>query len=452
MTDKYQELVTGGPLTGLAKAAGLPQPPYLRRHKPGDPILNNDKVLVAGEGADADAIASQLSDWGLQIRRGEAADDKVGAIVIVLTEVARPKDLQTPVLAAAKHLRKLDKGGRIVSISRAKSARHNATPTEIAENAVAGGVEGLIRSLGHEVRGGSTANGVLVAPDVAVTAPSVLSSLRFFLSGRSAFIDGQFLRVTSNNGEIPADWEKPLAGKVAAVTGAARGIGAAIARQLKADGAEVIVIDVPQAGEALAKVANELGGLALQQDITADDAGKSIADAAMARFGQLDIVIHNAGITRDKMFANMDEAKWGSVIAVNIEAQLKMTEQLLAHEAFEKSPRIATMASTSGIAGNRGQTNYATSKAGVIAMVEAYAEEFAKRGGSINAVAPGFIETDMTAAIPFVNRQVARRVNSLQQGGRPEDVAQAISFLVSDRALGVNGHVLRVCGQNIVGA
>ncbi|MBW9127425.1 SDR family NAD(P)-dependent oxidoreductase, partial [Agrobacterium pusense] len=133
----------------------------------------------------------------------------------------------------------------------------------------------------------------------------------------------------------------------------------------------------------------------------------------------LDIVVHNAGITRDKMLANMDEAKWGSVIAVNIEAQLTMNEQLLKHEAFQKSPRIASMASTSGIAGNRGQTNYATSKAGVIAMVEATADRIASMGGNINAVAPGFIETDMTAAIPFVNRQVARRVNSLQQGGQP---------------------------------
>lgn len=452
MTDKYQDLVNGGPLTGIAKSLGLPQPPYLRRHKPGDPILKNDKVLVTGKGADADAIAQQLQDWGLQVRRDEAADDKIGAIVIVVTEAKRPAELQGPVLAAAKHLRKLQGGGRVVAISRAKSADHGDSVEAIAENSVAGGVEGLIRSLGHEVRGGSTANGILVHNGVSVTAPSVISSLHFFLSGRSAFIDGQFLRVTSDAGELPADWEKPLAGKVAAVTGSARGIGAAIARQLKQDGAEVIVIDVPQAGDALAKVANELGGLALQQDITADDAGTKIAEAAEKRYGRLDIVIHNAGITRDKLLANMDAAKWGSVIAVNIESQLKMNKQLLEHKAFGESPRIATLASTSGIAGNRGQTNYAVSKAGVIAMVEAYAKEFASRGGNINAVAPGFIETEMTAAIPFVNRQVARRVNSLQQGGRPEDVAQAIAFLVSDRGLGVNGHVLRVCGQNIVGA
>ncbi|APT91307.1 3-ketoacyl-ACP reductase [Corynebacterium sphenisci DSM 44792] len=448
MADKYQELVNGGPLTGVAKTLGLPQPPYLRRHKPGAGLLGaNDRVLVTGSGPDADAIAEQLAAWELNVRRDSAADKKVGAIVVVLTEAARPTDLQGPVLAAAKHLRKLDKGGRVVFVSRAKSG----DIADAALNAVRSGVEGIVRSLGHEVRGGATANGVLIADGVDVTAPSAVASLRFLLSGRSAFIDGQFLTVGSAAGELPEDWDRPLAGKVAAITGSARGIGAAIARQMSSLGAKVIVIDVPAAGEALATVANEVDGLALQQDITAADAGTVIADAAVQRYGRLDIVVHNAGITRDKMLANMDEAKWGAVIAVNIESQLRMNEQLLAHPAFAESPRIAALASTSGIAGNRGQTNYAAAKAGVIGMVESLAATFAERGGNINAVAPGFIETEMTAAVPFVNRQVARRVNSLQQGGLPLDVANAIAFLVSDQALGVNGEVLRVCGQNIVG-
>jgi len=447
MADKYQELVSGGPLTGVAKSLGLPQPPHLRRHKTGGPLLGNDTVLVTGTGADADAIAAQLGEWDLNVRRDEAGDDKVGAIVVVVTESERPTDLQAPVLAAAKHLRKLDKGGRLVVISRAQD--ENLDP---ALNATRAGVEGLVRSMGHEVRGGSTANGILVHDGVAATAPSVIASLNFFLSGRSAFVDGQFLRVTSEQGSLPEDWDKPLAGKVAAVTGAARGIGAAIARLMSENGAEIIAIDVPAAGESLAKVANEIGGLALQLDITAEDAGKQIADTAAKRYGKLDIVVHNAGITRDKMLANMDEAKWASVIAVNLDAQLRMNEQLLAHEAFQNSPRIVTMSSTSGIAGNRGQTNYATTKAGVIGMVTATAERMAGLGGNINAIAPGFIETEMTAAIPFATRQVARRLNSLQQGGRPEDVAQAIIFMVSDGGLGVNGHVMRVCGQNMVGA
>jgi 3-oxoacyl-[acyl-carrier protein] reductase len=163
-------------------------------------------------------------------------------------------------------------------------------------------------------------------------------------------------------------------------------------------------------------------------------------------------MIHNAGITRDKLLANMDAGRWNSVIAVNIAAQLRINEALLASEHFGDAPRIVSVASTSGIAGNRGQTNYAASKAGVIGMVRATTALIGVRGGSINAVAPGFIETEMTARIPFATREVARRLNSLQQGGQPGDVAEAIAFLASDAAGGISGEVLRVCGQNLVGA
>ena len=162
--------------------------------------------------------------------------------------------------------------------------------------------------------------------------------------------------------------------------------------------------------------------------------------------------MHNAGITRDKTLANMDESKWGSVLAVNLASQLAMNRQLLDSGVLGSTPHVVSLASTSGIAGNRGQTNYAASKAGIIGMVSAMAQEFQKAGGTINAVAPGFIETDMTKAMPTVTREVARRLNSLQQGGRPEDVAQAVGFLVSDAAGCINGQTLRVCGQSMVGA
>ena len=211
-------------------------------------------------------------------------------------------------------------------------------------------------------------------------------------------------------------------------------------------------MDVPQAGEALAKVANEVRGTALQLDVTKPDAAAKILEHAKQRYGQLDIVVHNAGITRDKLLANMDAARWKSVIAVNIESQLAMNTVFLDSPVFAKNGRIVSLASTSGIAGNRGQTNYATSKAGVIGMVAATAPEIAERGGSINAVAPGFIETDMTAKIPFLTREVARRLSSLQQGGLPVDVAETIGFLANNMAGGINGTTLRVCGQNLVGA
>ena len=211
-------------------------------------------------------------------------------------------------------------------------------------------------------------------------------------------------------------------------------------------------MDVPAAGEPLAALANEIHAVALQLDVTDEHAGERILGLARERFGHLDVVVHNAGITRDKLLANMDESRWASVLAVNLESQLRMNDQLLAGEGLGEAPRIVCLASTSGVAGNRGQTNYAASKAGVIGMVAATAPLLARRGGSINAVAPGFIETEMTARIPAARRQVARRLNSLQQGGLPEDVAQAVLFLASDAAGGVNGQTLRVCGQNLVGA
>ena len=280
----------------------------------------------------------------------------------------------------------------------------------------------------------------------------MLAALRFFVSARSAFVDGQLLTVSSTAGTVPASWDRPLDGRVAVVTGAARGIGAAIARTLARDGARVVAVDVPAAGESLAAVANEIRGTALQLDITTADAGARIIDHAVSRHGGLDIVVHNAGITRDRLLANMSPAQWESVLAVNIAAQLAINDELLASPAFTHEPRIVSLASTSGIAGNRGQTNYAASKGGVIGMVRATGPLLAGAGGTANAVAPGFIETEMTSRIPFATREVARRLNSLQQAGQPVDVAEAIAFLASPAAGGINGAVVRVCGQNLVGA
>ena len=446
MTDKYTEFVSRAPGRDIARKLGLPQPVVLRRHKPGQPLITGP-VLVQGTGKGADELASTLLSWDLDVRRHAVPKEKLGAIIVVLDELARPEDLAKPVLTAATSLRDLAPNSRVITVSR--SAAQAADPAVAAARQ---GVDGLLRSLAKELRAGATANGILLAGAASTTSPSTLGALRFFLSGRSAFVDGQFLTVSSAEGSLPADPEKPLAGKVAVVTGAARGIGAAIARTLHRDGAMVVVVDVPAAGDHLATVANEVHGTALQLDISREDAGQRIIDHAVERHGRLDIVIHNAGITRDKLLANMDQGRWGSVIAVNIAAQLRINEALLASEHFRNSPRIVSVASTSGIAGNRGQTNYAASKGGVMGMVRATAPLIGTHGGSINAVAPGFIETEMTAKIPFATREIARRLNSLQQGGRPGDVAEAIAFLASDAAGGISGDVLRVCGQNLVGA
>ncbi|TQS91545.1 3-oxoacyl-ACP reductase [Arthrobacter sp. TS-15] len=450
MTDKYTQLVSQGLGKDVAKKLGLPQPVVLRRHEPGAPLVTGP-VLVSGDSAGADDLATTMLGWGLDVRRNALPKEKLGAIILVLDAVQHPEDLGKPVLTAAASLRDLSPNGRVITISRTSQSARNP-----ASAAARQGIDGMLRSLAKELRAGATANGILLDEHLdehlATTSPSALGALRFFLSGRSAYVDGQFITVSSTSGSLPNDAYKPLAGKVAVVTGAARGIGAAIARTLHRDGAKVVAVDIPAAGDHLAAVANEVRGTALQLDISRDDAGHRIIEHAVERHGRLDIVVHNAGITRDRLLANMDEGRWQSVIAVNIAAQLRINEALLASEHFKESPRIVSVASTSGIAGNRGQTNYGASKGGVIGMVRSTAALMEPFGGTINAVAPGFIETEMTAKMPFAIREAARRLNSLKQGGQPQDVAEAIAFLASDAAGGISGEVLRVCGQQLVGA
>lgn len=449
MTDKYLDLVSSGVPKKVAKRLGLPRPSVLRRHRPGAPLVPGPVLVVndAASEADADALAEQLLGWELDVRRHAGNEDRFGAVVVVLTGVGAPADLGAPMLQVGGVLRRLAPGGRVITVSRPADGASSASVAAARQ-----GIDGMLRSLAKELLGGSTGNGIVLADGVGPTAPSALGALRFLLSGKSAFVDGQLLRIDSDGGTLPEDWDRPLVGTVAVVTGAARGIGAAIARTLHRDGATLVVVDVPAAGDALAAVANEVHGTALQLDVTADDAAARIVEHVKARHGRLDIVIHNAGILRDKLLVNMKPERWDSVLAVNVTAPVRITEELLASDVLGATPRLVCLASTSGIAGNRGQTNYGASKAGVIGLVRAEAAELARRGGTINAVAPGFIETDMTSRIPFALREMARRLNSLQQGGQPIDVAEAIAFLASPQAGGVNGQVLRVCGQNMVGA
>ena len=451
MRDSYTEFANTGLGRKLTSSLGLPQPAKLRRYRPDAPLIDGP-VVVVGEGEASDRIAEVMLGWGLDVRRHLAPREKAAAVVAAFDAVSSPEQLSADVLALGGLLKQLKPSARVITVFR--------DPQEAEDPAVRAarkGVEGMTRSLAHEMRAGGTANGVVLQNELDAAAPGFAGALRFLLSGRSAFVSGQFITVGSVNGALPQDWSEPLQGQVAVVTGAARGIGAAIAKTLRRDGAEVIAVDIPAAGEQLAAVANEISGTALQLDITAEDAGERILTHAEQHYGRLDIVVHNAGITRDKLLANMDASRWDSVIAVNIESQLRMNRTFLSSELFSRAeatvgPRIVSLASTSGIAGNRGQTNYAASKSGVIGMVSATSAQLQARHGTINAVAPGFIETEMTAKIPLVTREVARRLNSLNQGGRPEDVAETIAFLASPAAGGTSGLTLRVCGQNLVGA
>ena len=216
------------------------------------------------------------------------------------------------------------------------------------------------------------------------------------------------------------------------------------------DGATVVGLDIPPAMEDLRQVATEIGGAEpLGLDITAEDAPEQIA-AALS--DGVDVVVHNAGVTKDRTIAKMPEERWTQLMEINLSSEERINDTLLDAKLLRPNGRIVGVSSMAGIAGNNGQTNYAASKAGVIGMVESMAPELAKRKATINAVAPGFIETKMTAAMPIGPREAGRRLSSLSQGGLPVDVAETIAWLASPASTGVNGNVVRVCGQSLLGA
>ena len=337
--------------------------------------------------------------------------------------------------------RQISSSGRVIVIGTTPETAKTVKQA-IAQRAL----EGFVKSVGKEFKKGITAQVVYV--DQGAEA-NLESTLRFLISPRSAYVSGQVIRISKAE-TVKLDWAKPLAGKTALVTGASRGIGEAIAQVLARDGAHVICLDVPQQQADLERVAGSIGGSVLAIDITAADAGEKIKTAA-AKQGGLDVIVHNAGITRDKTLANMKPELWDLVININLSAIERVNDYLLSNDGLNANGRIVCVSSISGIAGNLGQTNYAVSKAGVIGLVKFTAPTL-KNGITINAVAPGFIETQMTAAIPFAIREAGRRMNSMNQGGLPVDVAEAIAWYASTGSTGVTGNVVRVCGQSLLGA
>jgi len=445
MSDRYAKFASSGPGRMVVRRLGLPNPAPLRRHRPGDPVIDGLVLLGAAPGGRlAEPVSKLLSAIGADVRTSATEGERPAALVFDASGIADSTQLRELHSFFNPVLRSLAACGRVLVLGIAP--QDCAQPRQATAQRA---LEGFVRSVGKELRGGSTASLVYVAPGVEDT---VESTLRFLLSPKSAYVAGQVIRVGAGMVEAPADWEHPLAGKVALVTGASRGIGEAIAEVLARDGAHVVCLDVPAQGSSLVAVANRLGGSALQLDITASDAPGKIATHLRERHGGVDVVVHNAGVTRDKKLANMKPQAWELVLEVNLSAQERIDDALLADGVLNAGGRIISVSSISGIAGNVGQANYATSKAGVIGMVRSMAPVLAAKDITINAVAPGFIETAMTAAMPLATREVGRRMNSLAQGGLPVDVAETIAWFANPASGGITGNVVRVCGQSLLGA
>ncbi len=444
MSDKYQSF-TQSPLGKiLVKNLGLPAPTPLERYTAGDPLVDGT-VVVGGTGRLVESLPGLLDTVGIASTVVTEDGQKYKGLVFDATGLTSADQLVALQQFFTPLMRSLASCPRVVVIG---------TPPEQcsgSERVAQRALEGFTRSLGKEIGRGGTSQLVYVAEGAEGAATSTLA---FLLSPKSAYVSGQVVRIGATGttkAAAVADWQQPLAGKVALVTGASRGIGEQIARVMHRYGATVVGVDVPQAANELQSLMKELDGDWLTLDITAKDAPQRIAHHLSTKHGGVDVVVHNAGITRDKKLANMGEDRWESVIAVNLTAPERITRELLDQKVVNKGGSIVGVASIAGIAGNVGQTNYAASKAGVIGFVDSLKDEL-KDGITVNAVAPGFIITAMTAAVPLATREVGQRLNAMSQGGLPVDVAETIAWFASPGSTAVNGNVVRVCGQMMLGA
>lgn len=240
-----------------------------------------------------------------------------------------------------------------------------------------------------------------------------------------------------------------LTGKVAMVTGAAQGIGKAVALLLARNGADIIVADINlEKAEETAKEIQVLGrkALAVKVDVGSFDDVIRVVQTVLEEFSQIDILVNNAGINRDKLILRMTEEDWDAVLTINLKGTFNCTKAVVRHMSKQRSGKIVNIASVVGEMGNAGQANYAASKAGVIGFTKTVAREFAQRGINVNAIAPGYIETPMTDVLAEKVKEELRRMIPMERLGKPEDVAEAVLFLVSEASSYITGQVLNVNG------
>lgn len=444
MSDRLSRIVESSLGRSFLEKLGVPVPAALPRI--GSPWssepLRGRQIHVGGLGGETE-LAARLVALGAaaSVRTDPTDKGNVDGLLFDASTLGTASGLDALRAFLGPRVARLAAGGRVLVLGAADD--EGTVEGRAAQAALEGFTKSLARELG---RRSATANLVRArgaAEDVLGPAAS------FFLAERSAFVTAQTLTIEAPEGDRTMPTEKPLAGQRALVTGAAQGIGLATAEALAREGAKVICVDRPNERAALEAFVKKIDGIALTADLALQSALPPLAES-IAATGPLDIVVHNAGVTRDRTLARMSEAEWRAVLDVNLRAVLTLTPLLV--PGLRDGGRIVSLASVTGIAGNVGQTAYAATKAGIMGFTRAMAWSLGPQRITVNAVAPGFIETRLTASIPFAIREAGRRLSALGQGGRPEDVAEAIVFLSSPLAQGITGQTLRVCGGSLLGA
>ncbi|MBX3421187.1 MAG: 3-oxoacyl-ACP reductase [Pirellulaceae bacterium] len=444
MSDKYLNFVNSAWGRTITKRLGLPQPVQLDRYREGAGPLSGSTIIDASEGA---VFARAIRAWAdgnpvpVYASHDFDASQKLRAVVYDASGITQVDALVQLHQFFNPILRSFGKCTRVVVVG--LIPEHCCPSQQIAQRALLG----FVKALAKEMRLGGTVNLLWVQPGAE---RELLWPLSFLASDRSAYVSGQPLRVRRAESEATLDFARPLIGRNVLITGAARGIGRSIAQLMQRRGAHVSVLDIPRAEVELTKLAAELKGDWLTLDVTDGHAAQQIGRHFAER--PLHAIIHNAGITRDKKLANMQTQAWHQVLNTNLACQERINQNLIETGVLQRGSGIVLVSSISGIGGIAGQTNYSASKAGVIGMVDAYAESYFQQGIALNAVAPGFIDTEMIATIPLALREAGRRMNSLAQAGLPVDVAETIAMLAQGVDYGLYGNVLRVCGQAVMGA
>lgn len=425
---------------------GFPKPVQLKRYN-GDNKLSENVLILNVAKQHNKSLHQLLSKLALNIF--VSGDDRlieksIESLVIDATTYDGEDSYQAMYHLVHDNVKYLSANARIVLL-----AKSNEESLNIEENTFSQALVGFSKSLAKEVgRKGSTVNLIFTSSkEITENANAHLGPLSFLLSAKSTFVSGQLFSINNNNTEVKPEINKQ---KVAVVTGAAQGIGSAIAQKLSSEGYQVIGVDIEPMNALLTTSLTKIQGKAFTLDVSDKSAGEQLVQLAK-EYNGFDLIVHNAGITRDKTLGKMPEQWWQQTLDINLLSVMRINKELLNYNSINAGGRIVCLSSMNGIAGQGGQTNYACSKAGIIGYVSSSSAELSTRNITINAVAPGFIETEMTNKMPFMPREMGRRLSALNQGGLPIDVAEVVAFFANENAYAISGQTIRVCGLNMIG-